>query len=79
LWGEKASSETKIGELDVPSAVDEEILGLEITMDVSKLMQGVDAEKHLRYIESGMSVVENPSVVEQSAEVAAWDIFLDLA
>jgi hypothetical protein len=78
LWGKEASSKTKVSELDVPSTVNEEIFRLEITMDVTKLVQGVNAEKHFRNVESSMSVVEDPSVVEQCAEVTTWDVFLGM-
>src|SRR5436190_19361442 len=41
-------------------------------MDVSQLMQGVNACKHLGDVEPCMPVVKYTCVVEKRAEVAAW-------
>ena len=36
--------------------VDQEVLGLEIAVDVSELVQGVDGAEHLGDVEAGVAV-----------------------
>ena len=46
-------------------------------MDVAELVESIDAAEHFGDIEAGVTVVEDAGVVEESAEVATWDVFLD--
>lgn len=44
-------------------------------MEVSQLMQFVDASKHLANVEFRVFFFEHARVVEEGAEIAAWDVF----
>jgi len=72
---QRACRESKIGQLDVSSAINEKILntngqhgykkitnthlGLQVPMDVSKLVKLVDTCKHFTNVESGMLLLED--------------------
>lgn len=58
------------------SPIDQEVLGLKISMDVAKLMEGIDGAEHLGDIESSMAVGKHTSVVEQGSKISTRDIFL---
>jgi hypothetical protein len=74
-WTQHPSSKAKIGEFDVAGAIDQEILGLQIPMNVAQGVQSVDTGEHLCDVKSGMSVVKDASVVEQGSEVTAGHVF----
>lgn len=74
--GEEASSQTEICQFDMTSRVDQEVLGLEISMDVPKLVKCIDGAEHLSNVEAGMSVCKDASVVEKGSEVSPRDVFL---
>lgn len=75
----RAGCQAKVGQLDVACAVDEEVLGLEITVDVSELMELVDAHEHLGGVEACVFLLEHARVVEQGTEVATRDEFLNVS
>ena len=50
-------TQTKIGNLDIEGVVEEQVLGLQITVDVSKSVQCINAEEHFADVESSMTVV----------------------
>jgi hypothetical protein len=74
--GQETSSKSKVGELDMPSRVDQEVLGLKISVNVTKLMKGIDGTEHLCNIETRMSVCKYTSIVEQSAEISTRNVLL---
>lgn len=44
-------------------------------MEISQLMQFVDASKHLANVEFRVFFFEHARVVEEGAEIAAWNVF----
>lgn len=74
--GQESSCKAEVGQLDVAAAVDEEVLGLQVAMDVPKLVQCVDTGEHLGDVEAGMAIVEHTGVVEKGAEVSTGNVFL---
>jgi hypothetical protein len=71
LGVERAGSKTKVGELDVTSAVNEEVFRLEVTVNVTQLVEFVDTSKHLGGIEASVLLLEDTRVVEERTEVTS--------
>ncbi len=49
-------------------------LWLQVTVDVTELMELIDACKHFCCVESRVLFFEYPRVVQQSPEVASWNV-----
>lgn len=58
--------------------IDKEILGLEISVDVTKLMKGIYRAEHLGDVEASVTVRKNTSIIEQGSEISTRDVFLDI-
>lgn len=71
---ERTGGETKVGQLDVASAIYKEVLRLEVTVNVAKLVKLVDTGKHLCGIEAGVFLLENAGVVQEGSEVSTRNI-----
>lgn len=56
--------------------VDEEVFGLEISVDVTKLVEGIYGAKHLCDVESSVAVGKDTGIVEQGSEISTRDILL---
>lgn len=51
-------------------------LGLEITVDIAKLVQLVDSNEHLRRVKSRKVFEQYAGLVQERTEVTAGDVFL---
>lgn len=73
-WIESTGSETEVSELDMSGAIDQEVLRLEIAVDVAELVQRIDRAEHLADVEPSVLLFQHARVIEQRAEVTAWDV-----
>lgn len=46
------------------SRIDEEVFGLEVSVDVTKLVQRIDRAEHFSNIEASMAIRKDTSIVE---------------
>jgi len=64
FWIEGTRGKTEICEFDVATRVNEEVLWLEVTMDVTKLVQLADRGEHFADIESCVLLLQNTRVIQ---------------
>lgn len=57
-------------------SIHQEILGLQISMNVTEFVKFVDAHEHFSRVETSVFFLEDTRVVEERAEVTAWNVFL---
>lgn len=50
-------------------------LGLQVTMDISQLVQLIDPHKHLGNVEPRDFLFEDTGIIEEGSEVASGNIF----
>lgn len=54
-------------------------LWLEISVDVSKLVEFVDTHEHLGSVKSSMLFFKHTGIVEQRSEISSWNVFLQIS
>lgn len=74
--GEEAGGEAEVGEFDVAGGVDEEVLGLQVSVDIAELVQGIDRAEHFGDVEAGVAVGQDAGVVQKSPEISSRNILL---
>lgn len=74
-WSKHAGSKAEVGKLDVSSRVNEKVLWLQISVNISQLVESVDRAEHLSDVEACMTVGQDTCVVEESSEITTWDVF----
>ena len=67
--------DAKIDDIDRIILEDENVARLQIAMDVPKLMQLTDGNKHLADVKACVFLFEDTGIVEECAKVAARDVF----
>ena len=45
-------------------------------MDVTKLVQGIDATEHFGNVEAGVTVMEYTGIIKQRSKISAGHVFL---
>jgi hypothetical protein len=54
-------------------------LWLEISVNISKLVELVDSHEHFCGVKLGMFLFKDTRVIQQCPEISSWDVFLHVS
>lgn len=73
----KARAEAKVGQLDVPVEVYEDVVGLDVAVDEAHLVDALDGQRQLCHVEARQGLGEDAHSDEQAHHVPAGDVVHD--
>jgi hypothetical protein len=63
LRGQVSSTKAEVCKLNMTFGIDQEILRFQVTVDVAKLVQGIDRREHFRDVEPRMIEMQDTGIV----------------